>query len=573
VRNLFKREKIMTNLTMQMFGRALAVIVAMLGLAMTGCGGGGGAGPAPEAVAPAPSTPVSPGTPGTTGGGTTSPLGVTATLDQGVYLEFLATTSATSSTAEGTSTNNDHGVFRLTLGAPTQVAGVAGYAVVVSGKTLVGGHEFRPPWTFISQVGTRWLGSTDGATLLTLFDPALPAGTTGFFLGAPATRRLSAAPGRFDGAYNAYSGVSLFDASSDGGCQWVAQVSICSDSSTTFSQKEVLLDGIGPVGYSRRIGYITGGSAAQVIQNTLTLELVGTSLVARDGSAVRPPPWRESTAMPVARYNAKAVALGARIYLFGGVSDDPAFDGRRVDVFDVQSRTWQRAPDAPLSLAVWQATAEGSRIALFGGSEGLLFDPGTGRWTATARHSASGTITGVGSRTRPDGTAEVIAISDPGSFYLDATLLRYMPSSNSWETLGLFRRGQRDNYAAVMVGDSFLLIGGFANGGYISTVTSVDITTRQVKSMSGHLGVAVVSPAVALHGGRVVVAGGHNYGGTRRSVQFVDPATGQVSEGPELLGELEGAAAATAEGTLVLFGGKTGTARPATSNAVWVFER
>jgi hypothetical protein len=570
----------MNDSTMQRYGRALALAlaVALLGTALAGCGGGGGGdgGAAPGPAAPNPPAPTGPSSPtaptSPPGGGTTHPLAVTAALGQGAYLQFLATTSATSAAVGSNSTSDDYGLFTLTLGQPMQVAGVSGHAVTVSGKTLVGGHQFRPAWTFIAQVGTRWVGSADGATLLTLFDPALPAGTTGFFLGATGARQLAAGTGRFDGAYNTYDGVTVADASSDGGCQWVASVEICSASSTTFSQREVLLDGIGPVGFLQRIGYIVGGSAPQTVQRMLKLELVATSLAARNGTLVQAPPWRQVAAMPVARFDARAAAVGSRIYLFGGVSDDPAFDARRVDVFDLPSRSWLRAPDAPRSLSGWLPTVVGSQIALFGGTDGLLFDPGSGRWTATARLLASGSITGVGSRTQPDGSAEVMAIVDPGVSFLQATLARYRPGSNSWQTLGTFERGQRANYEAVLLGDSFFLIGGFANGSYISAVSVVDVVTRQVQRQRALLSDAVVQPAVGTLGGQIVVAGGYNFGGTRRSVQTIDPATGRVSDGPALLGGLQGATAATANGALVLFGGRASADRPAALTEAWLLQ-
>jgi hypothetical protein len=559
----------MNTMNTDSMGRARRVpnVIAatMLVIGLFGCGGGGDQGGAvsmpdqPAASDPAViSTPAQPG-------GSASPLVITAAaLASGTYLEFLATTSASTSSPDGNSTSQDYGMFKLTLGEPKLVQGVAGHAVIASGKTMVGGHEFAPPWTFVAQVGTQWLGSVDGTTLVTLYDPALPAGSTGFFLGASGSQRLSASPGRFEGAYNSYSGVSVGDSSADGGCELVLNITICSDSSTTFSQSELLVDGIGPVAMSRRVGYSTGGSAPMVINNTWTLELVGTSLIARDGSVVRPAPWREGPRMPVARVHAKAAALGSRIYLFGGSAD-----GTRVDVFDGRSRTWARAPDAPRSLTGWYPTAVGSRVALFGGSDGLLFDPEAGRWIQTARLPQSGTVAGVGTRTPPDGAAEVLAIVDRGVAYLQATLVRYSVVDNTWQTVGTFDRGQRGNYEAVLVGDRFFLIGGFANGSYISALSAVDVTTGLMQRLSGQLGDPVVDAAVGLHNGSIVVAGGYNGGGARRSMQVIDPASGRVSDGPALFGALVGPAAATADGTFMLFGGNgSGEA----SDAMWIQE-
>ena len=542
----------------------LTLAAATLSAGLTACGGGGD-NPAPSSSASPP--PVSPPAPG---GGVPDPRSITASLSTGSYLEFLATSNSTSVSPAGSSATQDYGQFRLTLGAPRQVAGISGFSVAVSGKTTVGGHAFGPRWTFIAQVGTGWLGSVDDQTLVTLYEPAMPAGATGFFLAASASRPLSAAAGRFEGAYNSYQGLSVGAASSDGGCRWVLSDVICGATTTTFSQQELLVDGIGPVGFRQSVGYISSGSAPQTIRRTLTLELVGTSLAARDGTAVKPPPWRAGPALAAARFDARAVPFGSSIYLFGGTGADASYDARRVDRFDLASRSWLRLPDAPHSLAGWLPTVVGTRIALFGGTDGLLFEPGSGRWTATARLLAPGTITGLGSRTRTDGRAEVIAIVDRGLAYLQATLVRYLPDTNAWQTLGLFDRGQRANYEAVMLGDRFVLIGGFANGSYLATLSSVDIATLTVRQI-GRLADAVVQPAVTLLGSRIVVAGGYNFGGERRSVQFVDTVSGAVVAGPDLLGGVQGAAAAVHQGTLVLFGGKQGDDRSSATDAVWIF--
>lgn len=548
--------------------RRLSVLIAILSIAaltagLSACGGGGGDGPAPVAASP-------PSAPPPSGGGAPDQRSITAQLSTGSYLDFLATSRSTSVSPSGSSATQDYGQFRLTLGAPRQVEGISGFSVAVSGKTSVGGHEFSPRWTFIAQVGTRWLGSVDGQTLVTLYEPAVPAGTTGFFLGASASRLLTAAAGRFEGAYNNYQGLSVAAASSDGGCRWVLSDLICSATTTTFSQQEQLLDGVGPVGFRQSVGYIAGGNAPQTIRQTLTLELVSTSLAARDGTVVKPPPWRSGPALSVARYDARAVSFGSQIYLFGGTGADTSFDARRVDRFDLASRTWQRLPDAPRSLAGWLPAVLGTRIALFSGTDGWLFEPSSGRWTATARPLAAGNITGVGSRTRADGRVEAIAILDRGTTYLQATLVRYLPDTNAWQTLGLFDRGQRANYEAVMLADRFVLIGGFANGAYLSTLSAVDIATLAVRSI-GQLAYAVVQPAVTLIGNRIVVAGGYNYGGESRSVQFVNPVSGAVETGADLLGGVQGAAAAVADGTLVLFGGKPGDSRSSATDAVWIY--
>lgn len=554
--------------------RALALIAATLGVALAGCGGGDAAPAAPTGQAPAdppppPSPPAPTPAPPPPAPPPPPPNAVTAALATGTTFDYLASASASSASPDGTRTSSDFGLFRLTLDAAVLIDGVPGFRVAVSGKTLVGGHEFRPAWRFLALAGTRWLGSADGATWTTLFDPALPAGTSGFFLGATAARPLAAAGGRHSGAYNTFDGIALGDADREGGCREVlGLLEICSDSTTEFLQREVLVDGIGPAAFSQRVGYSVGGSAPQVLEQTLSLELVGTTLAARDGSVVRPPPWRVQTQLPVARSAARAVALGGRVYLFGGSIDEPQADGRRVDVFDLTGGRWQRAPDAPRSLAVARPVVVGSRIALFIGTQGLLFDPARGTWSSTASLAAPGIVTGAGSRQAPDGSTEVLAIVDRGVAYAQASLVRWRPADDRWETIGPFERGPRENYEALLVGDRFFLIGGYADGSYVAAVSTVDVTTGQTQRQHALLPAGLVAPAVTVQHGRIVVAGGFHFGGTRREVHLIDPASGSVTAGPALLGGLQAAAAATVDDQVLLLGGLGGDL-PTPAADVW----
>jgi hypothetical protein len=187
---------------------------------------------------------------------------------------------------------------------------------------------------------------------------------------------------------------------------------------------EYLKDGIGPVGFSRRIGYTVGGSAPQIIDSRVMLELTASSLVpARrqhdQGAAVGRP-----RSMPVPRgQRDRPPRFGGRIHLYGGNSNEPGFSASRVDVYDIATGAGRVDPDAPRSLATYRAVPLGNRIALIG-AQSLLHDPAAGTWTPIpAPGGASGTITGANAWTRSDGSVDVVAIYDRGTAYIDAALL------------------------------------------------------------------------------------------------------------------------------------------------------
>jgi hypothetical protein len=517
----------------------------VLGLVLVAACGGGGSDPAPGGGG---------GGGGSGGSGTGGGAVITAALQSGSYLEFLATSVSSSATPSGSSSSSDYGVFRIVLGAPAVVGGVNGFSVSVTGKSAVGGHDFRPAWTFVGLSGQRWVGSSDGLTLTTLYDPQLPAGTTGFFLEVPATRRVAARSGVLEGSYNRYSGVILRDATSDGGCQLVLSVPICSDTSTSFSQLEYLKDGLGPTGYSLRIGYSTGGSAPQVINLSVTLELIGTSLTAADGTAVKPPPWSEVAPLPASRVNAFAGAVGDKIYLYGGSSGDAGFSSDRIDVFDITSGAWSRSANAPRLLGAWRGVSIGGRMAMFNGSQGLLHDPVAGTWTPTAALSASGLIIGLGAWTH-DGTTDVVALLDRGVAYVDATLYRYSVSTNTWHLIGTLDKGQRFEYETAIAGDRIYLIGGFANGTYLRSVQAFDLRTSQDGPRAGEMSAGRIGMSVAVLDGQIHIMGGYNYGGASRSVQVLDPSDGTISEGPAMFAGRHGAATAVVGGRIYVMGG------------------
>ena len=542
---------------------------------MAACGGGGdssgGSDSGSSSGGSGGSGSMGSGSGGSGSGGGTAPGVVTANLASGSYFEFLATSSSTSATPSGTSGSSDYGIFRIALGSPMVVGGVSGFATTVTGKTVTGGVDFRPNWTFLGLSGQRWVGSSDNTNLVTLYDPALPAGTTGFFLKVPAPRSVSARAATFDGAYNDYPGISLSDASSDGGCRTVASVTICSDSATSFAQSEYLEDGIGPVGYRRSINYTVGGSAPQIVNSSVTLELIGSSLSPRDGSTIKPPPWAEVAAMPVPRVSAVAAAVGSRIYVYGGYSSEPGFDGKRVDVYDIPTGTWSRGADAPLSLTTYQTVPLGNRVALIG-PRSYLHDPAAGTWTLIAPPPlpSSSTVTGAGPWTRSDGSIDVVAVVDPGSAYVNATLYRYTVAGNAWSAIGTFEKGPITSYEVAIAGNTLYAIGGYGGGSYLRNTIAVDLAALRYHTLRASLADGVINHSTVVLAGKVYVVGGYNRAGGKHSVQVVDPATESISAGPSLFASRYSAATAVAGGKLYVMGGTLAGSSSTSSNSVAV---
>ena len=68
--------------------------------------------------------------------------------------------------------------------------------------------------------------------------------------------------------------------------------------------------------------------------------------------AAAPTPWRSVAPLPVARYEALALALEGRVYFIGGIVDDPeraqpGLESARVDIYDPASDAWTAGPELP----------------------------------------------------------------------------------------------------------------------------------------------------------------------------------------------------------------------------------
>jgi Kelch motif len=526
---------------------------------LTACGGGGGGAdaspaPAPGAAAPAPTPAGSAST-------------VRAALVTGTYFEYLGTSSSSSASSSGSSTGSDHGVFRITLGAAQRVGGVDGFAVSVTGKTRIGGHEFKPSWTFLGLSGQRWVASSDGVALATLYDPAA-AQSSGFFLKVPTTRTVRVTATDYAGTYNRFPALALSDSASDGGCQTVLGQTLCSDNATSFSQIEYLKDGVGPVGFSQRAGYSYGGSAPQVINSQLKLELIGSSLAPSDGSTIVAPPWSEVAVPPapvVVGTGAFAAGIGGRIHVYGGSINA----GSRVDVYDPAQRAWSRVPDAPVSLRGYHGAVVGTRVVLLKGRDGYLHDPATNTWASLPRLPAgSGSFDGMAAWTRQDGAVDIVAVVSSGPAYVDAQVWRFSFASGAWSQVGSFDRGAFGQYETAMAGNVIYLIGGYQSPNYLGSIQALDLAAMTYRRLTGRLAAPKIDVSAAVLGGRVYLMGGYNRSGAQRDVDVLDPATGQVTGGPALLGGRYGAATAVLDGRIYLIGGATDGAQSTEGVAV-----
>jgi Kelch motif protein len=105
--------------------------------------------------------------------------------------------------------------------------------------------------------------------------------------------------------------------------------------------------------------------------------------------------WSPKAALPSARSDAAAAAVGNKIYLFGGCTSLPVRILDEVDVYDISTNTWSTAPaDLPTAAAAFYTvgrvlTFGGGRIYVVGGTNGSaplgttqIYNTRTNSWTS-----------------------------------------------------------------------------------------------------------------------------------------------------------------------------------------------
>lgn len=303
------------------------------------------------------------------------------------------------------------------------------------------------------------------------------------------------------------------------------------------------------MGFKSHVGYSFGGTVPQIVNSDLLVELIGTSLQARDGSAVTPAPWSLGPDMPKAQFAPNAASVGTKIIVYQGTD---------VQTLDTVAGTWSSST-SPYYIS--DAVSVGTRVAVFNGKQGYLHDPVAGTFTPMAATPSSGsTVEGAVPWTHADGTTDVVLLISRGTAYVNLDIWRYQTASNSWNQLGSIDRGGNARFKEAAAGDKVYLFGGYSSGSYGSNVSVIDLTTLAYKELSFwnssvKLSVGGISHVGALLNGKIYVLGGYNSSGQLRNVDVIDPATDTVSAGPTLYDAREEAAAAVVGDKLYLMGG------------------
>jgi N-acetylneuraminic acid mutarotase len=147
--------------------------------------------------------------------------------------------------------------------------------------------------------------------------------------------------------------------------------------------------------------------------------------------------------MPTPVSNAGAASIGAKIYVVGGLWEDPVTAATslmsNLQIFDTTTQTWEAGPPLPKALMQCAMTSVGGKLYVFGGMatttsvarDAYVFDPATNAWSVltdlpTATAYAAAALTAAGKIWVMGGFSS----SNIGS--QQSIVQEYDPAANAW---------------------------------------------------------------------------------------------------------------------------------------------
>ena len=179
--------------------------------------------------------------------------GFSLALFEGVFWDFQWDYDYDYVSSFGPDSEQDSGTFRVRLGSPILINGITAYEVQVTGKSKAAGStELGPRWRYLASVNNQILGSTDGATLVILFDGQTGRWPgSGLFSAYSSNKLFVAQASQISNNYINEPAIAVSQSSSSSQCEYFPGVgTICGgDYSTSDIKTEYYKGGIGPVGH------------------------------------------------------------------------------------------------------------------------------------------------------------------------------------------------------------------------------------------------------------------------------------------------------------------------------------
>jgi len=181
--------------------------------------------------------------------------------------------------------------------------------------------------------------------------------------------------------------------------------------------------------------------------------------------------WEIKSSIPTYRSSSASIAVGTKIYIFGGVSAEG--DALIVDIYDVVTEQWTQGMPSNRRIVSGQACVAGEKIYLISNKAGSVnmvfdvYDPSNDSWELSM------------DTTLPpqNSTFSCVNVGDYFYMFSDDVAQRYHVQNNDWEVLIPMPK-TRDLFSVTAIDDQIYILGGVVavseNGGN-AVVDRVDV--------------------------------------------------------------------------------------------------
>ena len=199
------------------------------------------------------------------------------------------------------------------------------------------------------------------------------------------------------------------------------------------------------------------------------------------------PEWEAIDTIATPRDDFGTAVVGSEIWIMGGMTGERGNRLTSVEVLDTTTGRWRtERTQMPVGLASFESVAIGPRIYTFGGFDtefrpsgyaGYL-DTGTGRWHRLPRLPHPRYAHTV---TLHEGELWVVGGRDAGGPIAAIDVLD--PETGTWRTAEVTMPGPRDSHDTVSTAQGLLVIGGFDEGGMTDRVDLFDPVTGEQRPL------------------------------------------------------------------------------------------
>jgi N-acetylneuraminic acid mutarotase len=268
--------------------------------------------------------------------------------------------------------------------------------------------------------------------------------------------------------------------------------------------------------------------------------------------------WIEKSHMPLPLSGISAVGFGGKIYVIGGKNLNVFHS--RVDVYDPETDDWDTTsvPDLVTARSNAACVVYDGRIYIIGGRNGKgslrnveFYDPDSNAWYEA--DAIKGPRDGALAEVMHDTMYVIGGVSNDGGYV--EKIEYYDKSDDFWKNAGVNISPSRAGGLSAMRGDTLWLFGGY----YFSPLSgSLKFTSDKTWITGPDLSVARGEGAAVIEGDSILLIGGESAEGAVPLVEIYNIRTGLIEAGIDLPEARAGHATVSYAGRVYVFGGHGG---------------